>query len=48
MIEESTASLDRVAFTSAVEKLQTSVDPQVPDDCYAGTIETINAWLESC
>ena len=35
-IEESVASLDRVAFISAVEELfQTSAAPQVPEDCYA-------------
>ena len=38
-IEESVASLDRVAFISAVEKLQTSATPQMPQDCYACTIE---------
>ena len=41
IIEESVASLDRVALISAVEKLQTGAAPQVPDDCYACTIETI-------
>ena len=41
-IEESTASLDRVAFTLAVEKLQTSAAPQVPEDCNARMIETMD------
>ena len=31
-IEESFASLDRVAFISAVKKLQTGAAPQVSDD----------------
>ena len=39
-IEESVASLDRVAFISAVEKLQTSAAPQAPEECFARTIET--------
>ena len=49
-IEESVASLDRVAFISAVEKLQTGAAPQAPEDCYARTIDTtkevIGIWLK--
>ena len=44
-IEESTVSLDRVPFISTVKKLQTSVASQVPDDCYAGTVETMDAVI---
>ena len=44
IIEDSVASLDR-AFVSAIEKDQTSTAPQVPEDCYAGTIETRNAVI---
>ena len=44
-IEESVANLDRVAFISAVEKLQTNATPQVSEDCYARKIETTNAVI---
>ena len=44
-IEESSASLDRVAFMSTVEKLETSATPQVPEDCLVGTIKTTNAVI---
>ena len=40
IIEDSVASLDRVAFISAVEKLQISDAPQIPEECYSRTIET--------
>ena len=39
------ANLDRVAFMSAVKKIQTRATPQVPEDCFAGTIETMNAVI---
>ena len=41
-IEESVASLDRVAFILAIEKLQTSATPQAPEDCYSRMIETMD------
>ena len=45
-IEESVANLDRVAFISAVETLQSGATPQtLPEDCFAGTIETSNVVI---
>ena len=45
IIEESVASLDRVAFVSAIEVLQTSAMPLVSESCYTGTIETTNVVI---
>ena len=42
IIEESVGSLDRVAFISAVEKLQTGAAPQEPKDSYTCMIETMD------
>jgi hypothetical protein len=45
-IEESTASLDGVVFTSAVEKLQSSTTPQnLPEDCTIGTVESMDVVI---
>ena len=45
IIEESVASLDRIAFVSAIEILQNSAMPQVSESCYTGTIETTDAVI---